>query len=94
MNTWPKWQKSEHKELDQYHHQQMFEEPCQLPAGVNALDLLWTYLIKTDGTKKVRCVYNGQPTFEGTVVFGYTFAKMLDQIGSRIFWGTVAAKNL
>ena len=94
MDCWPEWQKSEHKQLDQYHTQQMFGQPCQLPIGANVLDLLWTYLIKTDGTKKARCVCNGQPKFKGTVIFGYTFAKMLDQVGSRIFWGTVAAKNL
>ena len=94
MDCWPEWQKSEHKQLDQYHTQQMFGQPCQLPIGANVLDLLWTYLIKTDGTKKPRCVCNGQPKFKGTVIFGYTFAKMLDQVGSRIFWGTVAAKNL
>ena len=72
----------------------MFGEPCQLPPGANVLDLLWTYNIKTDGTLKARCVCNGQPRFKGTVVFGYTFAKMLDDVHSRIFWGTVAAKNL
>ena len=58
------------------------------------MDLLWTYLVKNDGTKKARCVGNGQPQFKGTVIFGYTiFAKMLDHVGSCIFWGTVASKN-
>ena len=71
----------------------MFGDPCELPTGANVLDLLWTYLVKTDGTKKVRCVCNGQPKFKGTVIFCHTFAKMLDHIGSRIFWGTVASKN-
>ena len=94
LDTWNEWKASEHKQLDQYHHQKMFGKPCQQPPGANVLDLLWTYIIKTDGTKKARCVCNGQPKFKGTVIFGYTFAKMLDYIGSRIFWGTVAAKNL
>ena len=94
LPSWPQWQKSEYKQLNQYHEQDMFGEPCQLPPGANVLDLLWTYLIKTDGTLKARCVCNGQPKFKGTVIFGYTFAKMLDHVGSRIFWGTVAAKNL
>ena len=44
--------------------------------------------------EKARCVCNGQPKFKGTVIFGYTFAKMLNRVGSRIFWGTVASKNL
>ena len=36
---------------------------------------------------------NSQPKFKGTVIFGYTFAKMLDHVGWRIFWGTVASEN-
>ena len=94
LPEWNDWLKSEFKQLDQYHEQKMFGEPCPLPSGANVLDLLWTYLVKVDGTKKARCVCNGQPKFKGTVVFGYTFAKMLDHVGSRIFWGTVASKNL
>ena len=85
LPTWTEWQQSEYKQLDQYYDQHMFGEPCRLPAGANVLDLLWTYLVKTDGTKKARCVCNGQPKFKGTVIFGYTFAKMLDHVGSRIF---------
>ena len=72
----------------------MFGDPYELPINANVLDLLWTYLVKTDGTKKARCICNGQPKFKGTVIFGYTFAKMLDHVGPRIFWGTVASKNL
>ena len=94
MPTWNEWRLSEHKQLDQYQDQGMFGKPCKLPPGANVLDLLWTYVVKTDGTKKARCVCNGQPRFKGTVIFGYTFAKMLDHVGSRIFWGSVAAKNL
>ena len=94
LPNWHQWQMSEYKQLNQYHDQKMFGEPCPLPDGANVLDLLWTYNVKTDGTLKARCVCNGQPKFKGTVIFGYTFAKMLDHVGSRIFWGTVAAKNL
>ena len=94
LPNWHQWQMSEYKQLNQYYDQKMFGEPCPLPNGANVLDLLWTYNIKTDGTLKARCVCNGQPKFKGTVIFGYTFAKMLDHVGSRIFWGTVAAKNL
>ncbi len=91
---WQEWLNSEFKQLDQYRDQQMFGEPCPLPHDANVLDLLWTYNIKVDGTKKARCVCNGQPKFKGTVIFGYTFAKMLDHVGSRNFWGAVASKNL
>ena len=94
LPEWNDWLKSEFKQLDQYKEQQMFGEPCPLPPDSNVLDLLWTYVIKENGTKKARCVCNGQPKFKGTVIFGYTFAKMLDHVGSRIFWGAVASKNL
>lgn len=96
---WNDWRKSEWKQLDQYEDQLTFSEPCELPPGANVLDLLWTYHIKdpvnsTDiPTKKARCVCNGKPTNKNTVIFGHTFAKMLDHVGSRIFWASVAAKN-
>lgn len=63
------------------------------------MDLLWTYLIKDPvnatnlPTKKARCVCNGKPSNKNTVIFGHTFAKMLDHVGSRIFWAATAAKN-
>ena len=94
LPEWSDWLQSKFKQLDQYHEQKMFGQPCPLPGGANVLDLLWTYLVKVNGTKKARCVCNGQPKFKGTVVFGYTFAKMLDHVGSRFFWGMVASKNL
>ena len=64
MPTWKEWRSSEHKQLDQYQDQGMFGKPCKLPPDANVLDLLWTYVIKTDGTKKARCVCNGQPRFK------------------------------
>ena len=94
LPEWDEWKNSEFKQLDQYNEQKMFGEPCQLPPNSNVLDLLWTYLVKENGTKKARCICNGQPKFKGTIIFGYTFAKMLDHVGSRIFWGAVASKNL
>ena len=72
------WQQSKFKQLDQYHSQEMFRQPYPLPQGANILNLSWAYLVKTDSTKKICRVCNGQPKFKGTVVFGYTFAKMSD----------------
>ena len=93
QENWPLWHASEWKQLDQYEDQHTFGLPCELPIGANVLDLLWTYIIKTDGTLKSRCVCNGQPFNRNTVIFGYTFAKMLDHVGSRIFWAACATKN-
>ena len=95
LPNWAKWQQNEFNQLNQYYDQQMFGEPCQLPPGANVLDLFWTFNVKTNGALKARCVCNnGQHKFKGTVIFGYTFAKMLDHVESRIVWDTGAAKIL
>jgi dUTP pyrophosphatase len=91
---WEKWKQSEWKQLDQYWGQKMFGEPCPLPPNANVLGLLWYYNIKDDGTLKARMVCNGRPSDKNTVIFGYTYAKSLDHVGSRIFWATAVAKNL
>ena len=93
QENWPLWHNSEWKQLEQYESQETFGLSCKLPIGTNVLDLLWTYLIKTDSTLKARMVCNGQPLNKNTIIFSYTFAKMLDHVGSRIFWAICATKN-
>jgi len=46
------WWKSEAKQLEQYQQQGMFGEPEPRPVKANILSLLWTYLMKSDGTKR------------------------------------------
>jgi hypothetical protein len=84
---------AEWTQLDQYLDQKMFGQPCKLPPGANVLNLIWCYNIKDDGRKKARMVCNGKPSNKNTVIFGYTYAKSLDHVGSRIFWAAAAAKN-
>ena len=93
-DDWNDWLESERKQLDQYEAQDTFGEPCKLPVGANVLDLLWAYVVKDDGRKKARCVCNGKPSNKNTAIFGYTYAKALDQVGSRVFWAAAAAKNM
>jgi dUTP pyrophosphatase len=93
QDDWKDWEKSEHKQLNQYEAQKTFGNPCQLPTGANLLPLLWTYLIKDCGTKKARCVCNGSSKMKGTVTLGDTYAGSLEQTGSRIFWATTALYN-
>ena len=93
QDDWTDWQKSEQKQLDQYHSQGTFSEPCPYPKGENVLPLLWTYLIKDCGTKKARCVCNGSPKQKGSVTLGDTYAGSLEQTGSRIFWASTALNN-
>jgi dUTP pyrophosphatase len=90
---WEQWKLAEWQQLDQYYGQQMFGEPCKLPPGANVLNLLWCYDVKTDGRLKARMVCNGRPSNRNTVIFGYTYAKSLDHVGSRVFWAAAAAKN-
>ena len=93
-NQWDLWQLSEYKQLQQYEDQHTFGIPCPLPPNANCLSLLWVYTIKDDGTLKARCVCNGQPSNKNTVIFGYTYAKALDQVGAKIFWASCALKNM
>ena len=76
---WDDWAKSEFKQLDDYRKQKMFGEPQPLPPGANLLPLIWTYVIKPDGTKKARCVCNGNPNCKGSVTLDHTYAAALDQ---------------
>jgi deoxyuridine 5'-triphosphate nucleotidohydrolase len=90
---WDRWKLAEWLQLDQYYGQKMFGEPCPLPPGANVLNMLWYYDVKTDGRLKARMVCNGRPSNKNTVIFGYTYAKSLDHVGSRIFWAAAASKN-
>lgn len=53
---WDEWNKSKMTQLDNYATQDMFEDPIPRPANVNVLRLLWTYLVKSDGTRNASCV--------------------------------------
>ena len=90
---WMDWQQSEFKQLNSYHIQDMFGAPIRRPPKANVLPLLWTYIIKTDGTKKARCVCNGSPCNKGTVTLDHTRAEALDQSGARTFWAISCLHN-
>ena len=49
---WPEWRASEFKQWDQYQAQGTLGKPQKLPPGSNLLNMIWTYMIKPDGTKK------------------------------------------
>lgn len=91
---WPEWHASEIKQLDLYEMQNMSGVPIPRPPKANVLNLLWTYLIKAEGTKKARCVCNGNPRRKGTVTLAYTFAACLEQPGARTFWATAAINGM
>ena len=93
-DDWDDWKKSEYKQLDLYEMQNMFGSPCKRPPKANIINLLWAYSTKTDGTKKSRCVCNGNPKRKGTVTLAHTFAACLEQPGARTFWATSAILDL
>jgi deoxyuridine 5'-triphosphate nucleotidohydrolase len=93
QDDWSDWQESEFKQLDQYEEQSTFGEPQAKPPGANLLSLIWCYLIKDDGRKKARCVCNGAKNMRGSVTLAETYASLLDQNGSRVFWAATAINN-
>ena len=92
-DDWDDWRKSEAKQLEQYEQQGMFGEPEQRPVKANILYLLWTYLIKADGTKKARCCCNGNPGRKGSITLAHTYAACVEQPAQRVYWGMVAIKG-
>ncbi len=63
-------------------------------SDVNVLPMIWTYLTKTCGRKKARCVANGTPHLKGSVTLANTYATCLEQsTGAGMFWAICALKN-
>ena len=87
------WSLSEFKKFNQYHTQNMIGDPTQRPQHENILPIIWTYLIKSDGTKKARCVCNGSPSRRGSVTLAHTYNAALDQVGACTFWDITALHN-
>ena len=73
------WENSKFKQLNQYHAQAMFEEHTLPPQRSNILTLIWTYLVKQDGTKKSQYVCNRNPCCKGRITLGHTYTAALDQ---------------
>ena len=80
------WSFLKFEQLNQNYTQGMFGHPNQPPPKFNILPLIWIYLIKKYGTKKVRCVWNGSPSHHGLVTLAHTYDAVLDQAGACIFW--------
>ena len=93
QKDWMDWKMSEFKQLDQYEQQQMFGPPEPRPAQANILNLLWTYLVKINGTKKSRCCCNGNPGRKGSITLAQTYAACVEQPAQRIYWAIVATEG-
>ena len=96
QDDWNEWQNSEWLQLDQYVTQDMFDEPGDLPTDledINVLPMIWTYLVKSCGRKKARCVANGAPHLKGSVTLANTYAACLEQTAARVFWAIAAIQG-
>ena len=71
----------------------MFGESTLSPQHSNILPLIWTYLVKTDGTNKSRYVCNGNSRCEITATLDHTYEAALDQSGACTFWTIMALHN-
>ena len=85
QTDWMDWATSEFKQLNQYHAQNMFGHPTYAPPKANIFPLIWTYLIKTDRTKKARYVCSGSPHRKGTVTLDHSYAVALDHSSVHTF---------
>ena len=68
----------------------MFGEPVRPPPRANIIPLIWTYLIKTDCTKKAQYVCNGSPNRKGYATTAHIYAAALEQSGAHTFWPIAA----
>jgi dUTP pyrophosphatase len=91
---WPEWQQSQYLMLDQYMAQGMFGAPMPLPKNANVFRMLWTYLLKIDGTQKSRMVCDGNPALQRHLTIGHTYTNSLDSASERLFWALVAKEGL
>ena len=94
QDNWGDWQSSEHKQLDMYESQYLFGTPCKPTKKEAIFNLIWTYVLKLDGTKKSRCTCDGSTRGGQVRVLDHTFANALDQTTGRLFYAIAAAENL
>lgn len=95
QEDWKDWKASEWLQLDQYLRQGMFGPPCRRRLDRGLFNLVWTYLIKTDGTgkKKARCTCDGSPRSGQAHTLDHTYAACVDHNAMRLFYAIAAKKN-
>jgi Reverse transcriptase (RNA-dependent DNA polymerase) len=98
LSTWPLWQhgsKGEFAQLDAMAKQGMYGAPVDPPDGAVVLRQHWTYIFKSDGTRKARNCCDGSkraaPMLHGEAK---TYASCIEQPCMRLFFGLCAAKGL
>ena len=98
MDEWPQFLESEWTQLNKYHSQKMFGEPCPRPKNVTVLPWVWTYLFKMDpvtfdNLPKSRGTCNGANRPGRQVTLAETYAACVEQPVHRLTWAIIAALN-
>eukprot|EP00934_Nitzschia_sp_Nitz4_P000755 Nitzschia sp. Nitz4//scaffold72_size95085//6004//8247//NITZ4_004742-RA/size95085-processed-gene-0.2-mRNA-1//1//CDS//3329557321//755//frame0 len=91
----------EYSQLDKYHKQGMFGDPCPHPSDFGlsvVLPWVWTYLYKLDPVTlelkpKARGTCNGGKRYGKVITFAETYAACVEQAAHRLTWALVAALN-
>jgi Reverse transcriptase (RNA-dependent DNA polymerase) len=98
LSTWPDWQsgpKGEFAQLDDMEQKGMYGDPVPRPAGAIVLRQHWTYILKSDGTRKARNCCDGSkraaPALHGEAK---TYASCVEQPCMRVYFALCAADGL
>jgi Reverse transcriptase (RNA-dependent DNA polymerase) len=98
LSTWPDWQtgpKGEFAQLDDMEQKGMYGEPIPRPPGAIVLRQHWTYMLKSDGTRKARNCCDGSrraaPALHGEAK---TYASCVEQPCMRVYFALCAADGL
>jgi Reverse transcriptase (RNA-dependent DNA polymerase) len=98
LSTWPDGQtgpKGEFAQLDDMEQKGMYGDPVPRPAGAIVLRQHWTYLLKSDGTRKARNCCDGSkraaPALHGEAK---TYASCVEQPCMRVYFALCAADGL
>ena len=90
QHNWGNWAKSKEQYLNSYHNQGMIGLPVKLLPQANVLSLLWTYVVKPDGTRKSLYVCNREIKQKGSVTLDHMYAAALDHSSAWTFWAISA----
>ena len=95
QDDWTDWESSEFLQLDQYEKQMMFGTPVTVTSQSSVFNLVWSYDIKVeDSRKKARCTCDGSTRAGQVRVLDHTYAHWVDHTSGRLFYGIAAVENL
>ena len=98
LSTWEEWEKGEHKQLDQFEEQGMFDDPIDpvlLPKDAVILCAHWQYAVKRSGVRRSRLCCNGSKYAAPQLhAMANTWSSCVMLPVQRLFLGLSAANGL